>query len=306
MEAAPIAVVHPSVFSGRTWLAKCEQRRLGCKQGASLTGEQRKQTACPRSAMHEHIPLPRLPATCKDERWDLSECRSSMPSAADASEVLAWEDLPLPASGMHRTSEYTPPARRRWGYSPPRPHLGNTGAAKGLRARTKGACCYCTPCMTRPRYQRACVAREARDANQMYAGSVAPLDVISFWDSMSDGMEEDTYSSHDPGSPGWRLQQQRQALSGLLRCSLMLCSRVSFIANEECLQKRPGPDGSCLDCCCSSISLLKPRMIWNIWQTSSGPGRFASLTGKLKLENLLHSAMPRHIPPLRLPANCSS
>ena len=115
-----------------------------------------------------------------------------MASAADAPEVLAWEDLPVPARGRQRTSECTPPARRKRCSSPPRPHLGNTGAVKGLRAHTKGACTYCTPYMTRPRYLRACVAREARDANQMYAGcafSSTPLDGASSWNSTPDSMK---------------------------------------------------------------------------------------------------------------------
>ena len=43
--------------------------------------------------------------------------------------------------------------------------------------------------MTRPRYRRASVAREARDANQMYAFRSAPLDIASFWDSTLDSME---------------------------------------------------------------------------------------------------------------------
>ena len=111
-----------------------------------------------------------------------------MSSAADAPEVLAWEGLPIPARGRQWTSQYTPPTRRKRCGSPPRPHLGNTGAIKGLRAHTKGACTYCTPYMTRPRYKRACVAREARDANQMYAFRSTPLDVASFWDSAPDSL----------------------------------------------------------------------------------------------------------------------
>ena len=176
-----------------------------------------KGTACLRSAMLEQASSPRLPATCSNDRRALSDCRAAMSSAADAPELLAWEGLPIPARGRQRTSEYTPPSRRKWCGSPPRAHLGNAGAVKGLRARTKGACTYCTPYMTRPRYQRACVAREARDANQMYAFFSTPLDVTSFWDSVSDNMEDDIFSIDHSWSPGWGLQQQRQVLS--LACS---------------------------------------------------------------------------------------
>ena len=73
--------------------------------------------------------------------------------------------------------------------SPPRRHLGNTGAAKGLRAHPKGACCHCTPYMTRARCQRAYVAREARDANQTYAFQSTPLDIASYWNSTPDSMD---------------------------------------------------------------------------------------------------------------------
>ena len=112
-----------------------------------------------------------------------------MAASTDGSEDLAWEDLPVPAKGRRRASQRTPPSRRTRVLSPPRRHLGNTGAAKGLRAHTKGACCYCTPYMTRRRYQRALVAREARDAHQLYAFCSAPLEIASFWDSTPDSME---------------------------------------------------------------------------------------------------------------------